>query len=337
MARRIRVTKKVLVTGGAGFIGSNFVRSLLREPYIHKIVILDKLTYAGSVDNLDDIIDDKRIEFIKGDIADEKDVRNAMIDCDWVVNFAAESHVDRSLSDSSPFIKTNVDGVRVLLETARELKPERFLQISTDEVYGSIKNGSTNESAPILPSSPYSASKAAADFLAHAYMVSFDVPILIARSSNNYGEYQYPEKLIPRMITLAMQNKPLPIYGDGKNIRDWLYVRDNCRALLTILRFGKYGETYNIGSSEPYTNIEIATLILELLNKPHSLLVYVPDRPGHDRRYSVDWSKIAELGWAPKVKFDEAFITTVKWYVDRADKFLVKSSESERFYKHSLK
>ena len=327
------MSHKVLVTGGAGFIGSNFVRLLITQPDIEKVVILDKLTYAGSLDNLEGVLDDPRITFIKGDIAEPDDAVRAMKGCDWVINFAAESHVDRSINDPAPFMRTNVEGVRVLLEVARELKPKIFLQVSTDEVYGPIIEGCVDESAPLKPSSPYSASKAAADMLCNAYYVTFGVPVIIARSANNYGPYQYPEKLIPRFVSLALMDEPLPIYGDGLHMRDWLYVEDNCRALLLLLRKGKPGEIYNIGASEIKHNIDVAKLLLDILGKPHSLIKHVDDRPGHDRRYCVDWSKIKALGWEPNADFSEKFRETIIWFKKRHEWLLKKSREAEEFYK----
>ncbi len=328
--------KRILVTGGAGFIGSNFVRLLLNEPEIEQITILDKLTYAGSLDNLNDIINDSRIVFIKGDIADAEISRVAMSGANWVVNFAAESHVDRSLSDASPFMRTNIEGVRVLLELARELKPEIFLHISTDEVYGSILDGAATEDFPLRPSSPYSASKAAADMICNAYYKSFGVPVIIARSANNYGAYQYPEKFIPRFVVLAMQDKPVPIYGDGRYIRDWLFVNDNCLALLLLLRKGRIGEIYNISASEIHENMEIAKLLLKIIGKPESLITHVEDRPGHDRRYSIDCKKIHALGWKPIAKFDEKFAETVRWYMEQSRWWKEKSLEAEEFYRTNI-
>ena len=322
----------ILVTGGAGFIGSNFVRLLVKQDDVEHIRILDKLTYAGSLDNLEDILDDNKIEFVRGDIAIADDVRNAMSDMDWVVNFAAESHVDRSLADASQFMRTNIEGVRTILEVARDLKPQKILHISTDEVYGPILSGSVDESAILKPSSPYSASKAAADMLCNAYLVSFDVPIIIARSANNYGPYQYPEKLIPRFVALAMQNKNLPLYGDGKYVRDWLYVEDNCRALLLLLRKGEIGEIYNIGASELHENIEITETLLNILDKPIELLSHTGDRPGHDRRYCVDWSKIEKLGWKPQAKFFKKFEETILWYREKVEWWNKKADEAEKFY-----
>ncbi|HDG68477.1 MAG TPA: dTDP-glucose 4,6-dehydratase, partial [candidate division Zixibacteria bacterium] len=305
--------RKVLVTGGAGFIGSNFVRLLARDPTVDLIRILDKLTYAGSLDNLEDVLGNPKIEFVRGDIANYDDARPAMEGIDWVVNFAAESHVDRSLRNPAEFVRTNIEGVRVLLEIARETKPERFLQISTDEVYGSIAEGCVDETAQLHPSSPYSASKASADMLCNAYLTTFSVPVIIARSANNYGPYQYPEKLIPRFVSLALKGEKLPLYGDGRNIRDWLYVEDNCRALLLILKKGKVGEIYNIGAGELHQNIEIARKILEILGKPEDMITFVADRPGHDRRYCVNWDKIRALGWEPQADFEKQFRNTVKW------------------------
>jgi len=326
------MAKKVLVTGGAGFIGSNFVRLLLNEKDIGKITILDKLTYAGSLDNLSEVLDDSRIEFVKGDIANPDDVAHAMDDTDWIVNFAAESHVDRSLADASPFMRSNIEGVRVMLEIARWVKPERFLHISTDEVYGPVLFGSVDENALLRPSSPYSASKAAADMFCNAYFATFDVPVIIARSANNYGQYQYPEKLIPRFVMLANNNEKLPLYGDGKNVRDWLYVEDNCRAILTILQNGESGEIYNIGASELHENIEISRIMLDILQKPHDLITHVSDRLGHDRRYCVNWDKIAKLGWQPTVRFEDKYMDTVLWYQQKQEKLEQKSQEAERFY-----
>jgi len=324
--------RKVLVTGGAGFIGSNFVRMLVDDPTVDLIRILDKLTYAGSLDNLEDVLGNPKVEFVRGDIANYDDARPAMEGIDWVVNFAAESHVDRSLRNPAEFVRTNIEGVRVLLEIARETKPERFLQISTDEVYGSIAEGSVDETAPLRPSSPYSASKASADMLCNAYLTTFSVPVIIARSANNYGPYQYPEKLIPRFVSLALKGEKLPLYGDGKNIRDWLYVEDNCRALLLILKKGKVGEIYNIGAGELHQNIEIARKILEILGKPEDMITFVADRPGHDRRYCVNWDKIRALGWEPQADFEKQFRNTVKWYAEKQQWLLKKSEEAERFY-----
>ncbi|RKZ33642.1 dTDP-glucose 4,6-dehydratase [bacterium] len=328
--------KKVFITGGAGFIGSNFVKMLLKEPDIDEIRILDKLTYAGSLDNLKNIIDNPNIKFRRGDIVNPNDSADLMRGVNWVINFAAESHVDRSIHNASPFMKTNVEGVRVLLELAEDSKPEIFLHISTDEVYGSVESGSTDENSPLRPSSPYSASKAAADMICNAYFTSFNVPVIIARSSNNYGPYQYPEKLIPRFVSLAMDDQKLPLYGDGKNIRDWLYVEDNCRALLLLLKKGTVGEIYNIGASELHPNIQIAEKILAILGKPKNLIDYVKDRLGHDRRYCVNWDKIKNLGWRPQANFDEQFANTILWYKNRIDWIKNRTVEAENFYRQIL-
>ncbi len=304
---------KILITGGAGFIGSNFTH-YINANYDYEITILDKLTYAGNKDNLKEIL--HKIQFIKGDIGCEEDVKIAMKDCDYVVNFAAETHVDKSIEDPSIFVKTDVIGTYNLLEYARKYDVEKYLQISTDEVYGSILNGSFTEESNIDPSSPYSASKAGGDMLAKAYHKTYDVPVLITRSSNNFGPYQYPEKLIPLFIMNAMNDKPLQVYGDGMNIRDWIYVLDNCKGIDVVLNKGKIGEVYNVGGGNEKPNIEITKLILELLEKPESLIKYVDDRLGHDRRYSLDSTKTQKLGWKPEWTFKEAMQETINWYMD---------------------
>ncbi|MDI6640662.1 MAG: dTDP-glucose 4,6-dehydratase [Methanocellales archaeon] len=303
-----------MVTGGAGFIGSNFVKFMLRWHPADQIVVLDKLTYAGDLDNLKTTME--KIEFIKGDICNRELVEKVAKGVDVIINFAAESHVDRSIAEPEPFLATNVLGTQVLLEAARRFDHEKFVQISTDEVYGSISEGSFKEEDLLRPSSPYAASKAAADMLARSYFVTYGVPVLITRSTNNFGLYQHPEKFIPKLIINAISGKPLPIYGDGKNVRDWLYVIDNCEAIDLILRKGKSGEIYNVGAGNEKTNLEIAKFILEELGKPKSLIKFVKDRPGHDLRYSLDWSKIKELGWTPKHSFDAALKKTVKWYIE---------------------
>lgn len=304
---------KILITGGAGFIGSNFVRYMLEKYPNKKIVVLDKLTYAGRLENLKGVME--KIEFVKGDICDaqvvEKIVKN---DCRVIFNFAAESHVDRSIEGPAVFIKSNVSGVNVLLDAARKFDVEKFVQISTDEVYGSVDEGSFKETSLLNPSSPYSASKAAADMLVNSYFITYGMPVLITRSTNNYGPRQHIEKLIPKMITNAMQNKKLPVYGDGKNVRDWIHVFDNCGGTDFVLNKGKFGEIYNVGGGNEKTNIEIVNLILEELNKPKELIEFVKDRLGHDRRYSLDCSKIQRLGWEPRVKFEDGIKATIKWY-----------------------
>jgi len=302
---------KILVTGGAGFIGSCFVRYLLERYPKDEIAVLDKLTYAGRLENLQDVMD--RITFIKGDICERGDVEKAG-GCNAIINFAAETHVDRSIVDAGTFVRTDVFGTYTLLEFARRHGVERYVQISTDEVYGSTKKGSFKEDDLLDPSSPYSASKAGADLLVVAYRKTYGMPVLITRSSNNYGPYQFPEKLIPVLILNAMADRPLPIYGKGRNVRDWLYVIDNCKAIDLVLRKGKEGEIYNIASGEERKNIEVARLILRELNKPERLIKYVEDRPGHDFRYSLNCDKIKKLGWRARTKFEEGLRKTVRWY-----------------------
>ena len=304
---------KILITGGAGFIGSNFVRYLLDKYPEDEIVVLDKLTYAGRLENLQDVMD--KITFIKGDICNMGDIEKVG-DCDVISNFAAETHVDRSIIEAGVFVKTDVLGTYNLIEYARKSDIEKYIQISTDEVYGSIEEGSFTENDILDPSSPYSASKAGADLLVKAYHKTYGLPVLITRSSNNFGAYQYPEKLIPVLILNALHDKTLPIYGEGKNIRDWIYVLDNCEAIDFVFQKGKIGEIYNIGAGNQKSNVEITKLILRELNKPESLINFVKDRLGHDFRYSLDTTKIKELGWKPKVKFEEGIKKTVKWYVE---------------------
>ena len=305
---------KLLVTGGAGFIGSNFVRHVLREHPDDRVVNLDKLTYAGNPANLADIARDPRYAFVQGDVCDATLVRDVLPGVDAVVNFAAESHVDRSLVEPDAFLKTDVFGVFTLLEAVRELKIPRFLHISTDEVYGSVAEGSSSEQHPLRPSNPYSASKAAGDLLALSYWRTHGVPVVITRSSNNFGPYQYPEKVVPLFITNAIDDQPLPLYGDGRNVRDWLYVLDNCAAIDLVLRQGRDGEVYNIGGGHEVENVVLTREILRYTGKPETLIRRVTDRPGHDRRYSVDSTKIAGLGWAPRHPFAAALETTVRWY-----------------------
>ncbi len=305
---------KIMITGGAGFIGSNFVHHLSQnEDY--DMVVLDNLTYAGNIENLKEVRD--KIEFVKGDIADEEVVSKTMKDCDMVVNFAAETHVDVSIEDPGIFVKSNIMGTYNLLEHVRKYDVERYLQISTDEVYGSIEEGSFTEESNLDPSSPYSSSKAASDLLVSAYFKTYKSPVLITRSSNNFGPRQYPEKLIPLFITYALQDKSLPLYGDGGNVRDWIYVMDNCIGVETALLKGKLGEVYNIGGGNEKTNLEITHLLLKLLDKPKTLIKNVDDRPGHDLRYSLDSSKIMKLGWKPEFTFEEAMNITVNWYKER--------------------
>jgi len=282
----------------------------------YKIINLDKLTYCGRRENLKDIEKNKRYTFVKGDICNERLVAKLMKNCDAVLNFAAESHVDRSISDASDFIRTNVHGVQVLLDAARKNKIKRTIQISTDEVYGSIKKGSFNETSLLHPNSPYAASKAAGDYLALAHYTTFKAPVIVTRSSNNFGPYQFPEKVIPLFITNLLESKKVPLYGDGKNVRDWLYVLDNCRGVDVVLHKGKPGEIYNIGGSYEIPNIKLTRAILKLLGKSSRMIKYVPDRLGHDRRYSLSSSKIKRLGWRPTKDFNTAIKETIEWYRD---------------------
>jgi dTDP-glucose 4,6-dehydratase len=307
----------ILVTGGCGFIGSNFVRYMLSR-YSHTITNLDNLTYAGNLENLKGVEKDPRYRFIKGDIAEAADIEKAFAgEVDIVVNFAAESHVDRSILDPDAFIRTNISGTYLLLEIARKRGVKKFMQVSTDEVYGSLSEGKFREDTPLAPNSPYSASKASADLLAMAYYKTFKTPVTITRCSNNYGPYQFPEKLIPLLITNALGDLELPIYGDGLNVRDWIHVEDHCEAIAMVLEKGEAGNVYNVGSENERTNIEIVKLILDILAKPHSLIKYVKDRPGHDRRYAIDNSKIrSSLGFQPSKDFKKGMEETVRWYME---------------------
>lgn len=315
--------KNILVTGGAGFIGSNFVRYMLNKHKDYKIINLDLLTYAGNIKSLDDIKDNPNYLFVKGDISDNKLVDKIVSEnkIDIIINFAAESHVDRSITNPDIFVKTNVLGTQNLLEVAKKYKTEKFFQISTDEVYGSLgKTGFFTEKTPLSPNSPYSASKASADLLVMAYHHTFGLNVNITRCSNNYGPYQFPEKLIPLFITNALDNKQVPLYGDGLNIRDWLFVEDHCSAIDTVLHKGKNGEIYNVGGNNEKTNKYITDIILKYLGKDNSLIKYVADRLGHDRRYAIDATKIKEeLGWEPKYKFEQAIEKTIEWYLNNKD------------------
>ncbi|MFH1710005.1 MAG: dTDP-glucose 4,6-dehydratase [bacterium] len=338
--------KRILVTGGCGFIGSNFIRYLIGKDYF--ICNLDKLTYAGNLENLSGIAGKKNYSFVKGDINDPKIVERIISDLDIevVINFAAESHVDRSILGPEIFTRTNVLGTQVLLDVSRNywskkgFKGKKFIQISTDEVYGSLgKTGKFKENTPLSPNSPYSASKAAADHLVNAYHHTFGFPSIISRCSNNYGPYQFPEKLIPLMIIKALQNKPLPVYGDGLNVRDWLHVEDHCSAIELILEKGKIGEVYNIGGNNEWKNIDVVKLILSSLHRKGSLIEHVKDRPGHDRRYAMDAGKIMkELGWKPKYKFEEGLKSTIKWYLDTRDWWgKIISGEYKNYYNKAYK
>lgn len=307
---------KLLITGGAGFIGSNFIHYTLKHHKKDEVVNFDKLTYCGNLENLRDVEKDLRYKFIKGDICDAKLVEKVFQKekPDFILNFAAETHVDRSIKNPKNFTQTNVLGTHTLLEASRKYNIKKFLQISTDEVYGSIKKGKFKEIDSLLPNSPYAASKAGADLLVRSYYKTFNLPILITRSSNNFGPYQYPEKLIPLFITNILQGKKVPLYGTGLNVRDWIYVLDNCAGIDIVLRKGKIGEIYNIGGGNEKTNLEIAKIILKELGKDESWIEYVKDRPGHDFRYALDTRKIIKLGWKPKYSFEKAIKETINWY-----------------------
>jgi dTDP-glucose 4,6-dehydratase len=327
--------KSLLITGGAGFIGSNFVHHILRKYPDVEVVVLDKLTYAGNLDNLQDVADDQRYSFVHGDICDmelvDKVVQEHSVEA--IVNFAAETHVDRSILEAGSFIQTDVYGTHVLLEAVKKFGLRRILHVSTDEVYGSVSEGSSVETDNLLPNSPYSASKAGGDLLCRAYHVTYGVPVVVTRGSNNFGPYQYPEKVIPLFITNALDNQPVPLYGDGLNVRDWLYVLDHCEAIDLMLHEGQDGEVYNVGGDYELTNLELTEAILEKTDKPKSLIHYVEDRPGHDRRYSLDSSKIHKLGWRPRRAFAEALEVTVRWYTENRQWWeKLKTGEYRSYY-----
>ncbi len=336
MVERSLNGKTVLITGGAGFIGSNLIHFLLRSYDKIRIINLDKLTYAGNLENLEDVASDPRYEFIHGDICDQKLVRQVMARVQGVIHLAAETHVDRSILDAGQFVQTDVFGTFVLLDSLRHSpEVEFFLHVSTDEVYGSREEGFFKEDDPLNPSSPYAASKAGADRLARAYHVTFGLPVIIIRPSNNYGPYQYPEKFIPLFITNGLEGKPLPLYGQGTNIRDWLHVEDHCRAVDLVIRRGKAGEVYNIGANNEVPNIRVAELICEYLDKPKTLIKLVKDRPGHDQRYALDCQKIRSLGWQPEIPFAEGLKETVRWYIEHEGwwrRIKEKSEAFRRFY-----
>ncbi len=307
---------KIFVTGGAGFIGSNFIRYVLETRKNFSVVNYDKLTYAGNLANLESVADNPHYEFVKGDICDAAAVETAMRGCDAVIHFAAESHVDRSIYKPAPVIQTNVTGTFILLEVARKISVSRFVHVSTDEVYGDIPAGVfADENSPLEPSSPYSASKAASDLLVRSYVRTYKFPAVITRSSNNYGPYQFPEKFVPLMITNALSDKALPVYGDGRQQRDWLHVEDNCRGILSVLEKGKIGEVYNIGGLDLEENLTLVRRILKLTGKSESLVSYVQDRPGHDRRYALNCKKIETgLGWRPATSLEDGLRQTIEWY-----------------------
>ena len=313
----------LLVTGGCGFIGSNFIRGMLKDDPELRIVNLDKLTYAGNPENLESLSESERYVFRQGDIADRPGLDRLLEEfaIGGIVNFAAESHVDRSILDSTPFIDTNIGGTQVLIDAARAAGIERFVQVSTDEVYGSLgPTGAFTEQTPLAPNSPYAASKAAADLLVRAAVKTHGFPGLITRCSNNYGPYQFPEKLIPLFISNALDHQPLPVYGDGENVRDWIHVDDHCRGIAAVLRRGEPGEVYNFGGRAEMSNIGLTRRLLELLDRPESLIRFVPDRPGHDQRYAIDCSRAEnELDWSPRVGFDDGLAVTVEWYLQNSE------------------
>jgi dTDP-glucose 4,6-dehydratase len=328
---------KILVTGGAGFIGSNFIRHFLSTYPESAVVNLDKLTYAGNLDNLSDLQSHPGYQFILGDICDAEAVKDVLTQpIDAVVHFAAESHVDRSIADAREFVRTNVQGTCTLLEASRRARISRFLHVSTDEVYGTLAPGeSSDESAPLRPNSPYAASKAASDLLVRSFWQTYRFPALLTRSSNNYGPYQFPEKLLPLMITNALEGKPLPVYGDGLNERDWIFVEDHCRALDRVLQAGRPGETYNIGYGQALTNLRVVRRLLQILHKSEDQIKFVEDRPGHDRRYALNSSKIGtELDWKPTVTFEEGLVRTVEWYRSHTEWVQkTKSGEYRDYYR----
>jgi len=335
---------KILVTGGCGFIGSNFIRYFLKFYPNDFLINLDKLTYAGNLENLSDLSGSPRYSFLRGDIADAPLMEELISKgIDAIINFAAESHVDRSIEDPHAFMKTNVFGTFVLLEAVRKVFPKqkiRFLHVSTDEVYGSLgETGAFTEGTPLAPNSPYSASKASADMLVRAYHQTYGLPALITRCSNNYGPYQFPEKLIPLLISNAIENRELPIYGDGMQVRDWIYVEDHCRALDVVLHHGREGSVYNIGGRSEMPNLSVVKAILDRLEKPHSLIRFVADRPGHDRRYAINFSKIErELGWKPSLSFEEGIHRTVEWYQCHPDWWKkIKTGEYLDYYNRMYK
>ena len=333
------MSKKILVTGTAGFIGSNFVRIILDNTE-YDIVSFDALTYAGNLENLSPYVDNDRHTFVKGNIESKSDLKKVFSKHNFygVINFAAESHVDRSIMDSTPFVTTNVMGTVNLLDFSKRYKVEKYLQVSTDEVYGSLgAEGKFTESTNLKPNSPYSASKTAADNFVRSYNKTFGFPTLITRCSNNYGPNQFPEKLIPLMIMNAMNDKELPVYGDGMNVRDWIYVDDHCEAILEVFENGKIGEVYNIGAENEMPNIEIVKTILKKLNKPESLIKFVNDRPGHDLRYAMDNTKInSELGWSPKYDFETGLVKTIDWYLNNMDWVeKIVSGEYKNYYKEN--
>lgn len=327
---------RLLITGGAGFMGSNFIHYILKTYPQYSVVNLDKLTYSGNLDNLKDIENDPRYSFIKGDITDSQTVENVSKNCDAIINYAAETHVDRSIMDPSAFVKTDVLGTYTLLETVKKNNIKKFLQISTDEVFGSIDNGVFTEESPFLPNSPYAASKAGGDLLCRSYYVTYKSPIIVTHSCNFFGPYHYPEKFIPVAIVNILQRKKIPVYGDGLNVREWIYTEDHCRAIDTILHKGKLGEVYNISTKEEWKNIDVVKLILKHMGKKESIIEYVKDRPGHDRRYALDNAKlINDLGWQPMYSFEEGIKKTIDWFIKNEwwwEK-IIQSTDYKDYYK----
>ena len=330
----------ILVTGGAGFIGCNFVKYLLGERPDVSVIVLDKLTYAGSRENLGEALDDSRVTLLEGDICDAVAVTEAMAEVEVVVHLAAESHVDRSILGAEEAVRTNALGTFTLLEAAREADLHCFLHVSTDEVYGPIESGAFDENSPLNPRNPYSASKAAADHLAHAYFVTYGLSVIISRPCNNYGPYQYPEKLVPLFVYKALRDEPLPVYGEGTQVRDWLYVEDHCRAMQVLLEEGQPGEVYNIPAGNERRNLQTVGLILDELGKPESLIKHVTDRPGHDVRYAVSGEKIAALGWEPQVEWEAGMRETIRWFAQHQDwleRSLARSQEYfDKWYEERL-
>lgn len=325
---------RILITGGAGFIGSNFVYYILDKYRDYKITVFDILNkYAANPDINQRFKKYKNFNFIKGDITNKNQVENAVRKVDVIINFAAETHVDRAIIDPAPFIKTNIYGVKILLDAAKKYRIKKFIQISTDEVYGSIEKGKANENSRLNPGNPYAATKAAADLLCISYFNTYKIPVVITRSSNNFGPFQFPEKFIPLFITNALENKELPLYGDGKNVRNWLYVEDNCAAIDMVLHKGKEGEIYNIGGNIEIRNIDVALKIINMLGKQEKLIKYIKDRPGHDKRYALDYARIKKLGWKPEYKFDEALEKTVEWYSNNVNWWKkLKGSNFKKYY-----
>lgn len=329
---------KLLITGGAGFMGSNFIRYILNKYPDYKITNLDKLTYAGNLENLRDVEKNPNYKFVKGDICDQKVVDSLAKDSDIIINYAAETHVDRSIMSPREFAMTDVIGAQTLLEAAKKYKRRLYVQISTDEVFGSLENGKFTENSPFLPNSPYAASKAGGDLLCRAYAITYKMPIIVTHSCNFFGPYQYPEKFIPLFITNLLENKKVPLYGRGGNIREWIYTEDHCSAIDFILHHGKVGEIYNIGTGWEKSNMEITKLILKALGKDEKNIEFVKDRLAHDWRYSLDSSKLRSLGWKPKYRFKEALLETIKWYKNNENWWKpLKTGEYEEYYKKQYK